>query len=133
MAKRADEEQALAGALGGGLKAIEVDAVFDHHAARGRTEQVRVFFRHYDDPPEARDGAALEANPAVVVPPGGERALTAGDLAEQVEGDVVLDQKIAAVFRQLRVFHLQAFKAEDAPFLVERAPHSRRTVLAHFR
>ena len=46
-----------------------------------------------------------------------ESALAARDLREQVEGDVVLHQDVAAVFGKLRVLHLQRLEAEGAALL----------------
>ena len=58
--------------------------------------------------------AGFKTTPAVDVPPGCDGAFFPGDLVEQVEGDVVLHQNVAAVGGQLGVLHLQEFVAEIA-------------------
>ncbi len=78
---------------------------------------------------KAAQGAGFEAAPAEGVPGGGERALAARDLGEEVEGDVVLHQDVAAVFGELGVFHLERFEAEGAALFADGLPHGGRAEL----
>ena len=89
MAKRSDEEQALAGTLGLRLEAVEIDAVLDH-TARSPTVAAS-FFDITTMLLYLRHGARLEAAPAEPIPPGGKGALAAEDLREEVVGNVVLN------------------------------------------
>ena len=91
-----------------GAEALEIHAVGDHRARHAH--HLRVFLRHHHHARELPQGTGFEAAPAKDVPRGGKRALAARDLREQVEGDVMLHQDVAAVLRavlrELRVLHL---------------------------
>ena len=80
-----------------------------------------------------RKRASFEAAPAEGVPRGGERSLAARDLREQIEGDVVLHEDVAAVLRELGVLDLQRLEAEGATLFADGLPHGRRAELVDLR
>src|SRR3954454_13880088 len=87
------------------LKAVQVDAVRDHHCMR-RTEQCGVFIRHHHHAAKALYNPLLETSPSEEVPPRAKTAVRAAHLVIQIERDVMLDKYVAAVRRHVCVFHL---------------------------
>ena len=81
MAKRADEEERLAGGFANRPETAQIDAVGDHTDVRG-CEQGGVLFGHGDDAAELGERAGFEAAPAPPVPAGGQRRPLVHNLAE---------------------------------------------------
>ncbi len=131
VAERPDEQQLLARRFRLWLEALQVHAILHHHRSNGRPEQFHILLRHHYHPAIAADGAALEALPAEEIPPRGQRAVAARDLAEQIEGDVMLHQHVAAVIGKLGVLHLERPIAEDQALFGQRGTHGGRAELVH--
>ena len=135
MAERSDEEQALAGLSGSGGSAprstpFSITAVAtprapsssasfgDMTTTRGKRRTARVSKRR-----QRND-----------VPRGGECALAAGDLGEEVEGDVVFHQHVAAQYSASCVYSTcSSSKPKDAALLGDGLAHGGRAEFVDFR
>src|SRR4029079_12009393 len=115
------------------MESLEVDTVGYCTDIRGCAKQACIFIGHYDHTLVAGENATLITMPPPPVPPCRDGTFALPYLVIEVERDIVFDEDITLVGRELGVLHLQQTQIVLLPVSFYEASDIRSAIFPHFR